>query len=128
MLNIAIQNTGDVAILRCSGRMVLGEAMQTLRGAVVSRANARMIVLDLAQVEFLDASGLAVLLSLNAWAGRQGIQLKLTSPSSFVQRILALTHLDHVFDVSSLEQVLQLLRYPATSDRACCGHAAMLAY
>src|SRR5579872_5456302 len=104
MLNIAIENTLDVAILRCSGRIVRGEALQTLRSAVVARASARIIVLDLAQVSFLDAGGIAVLLSLNEWAGRQGIQFKITSPSKFVQKVLALTRLDRVFDVSSLEQ------------------------
>ena len=128
MLNIVIQNTGDVAILRCSGRMVRGEAMQTLRSTVVSRASARIIVLDLAQVKFLDAGGLAMLLSLNEWAGRQGIQLKLTSPSKFVQTMLAITRLDRVFDMSSLDQVLQLLRCPPERESAAIGHAAMMAY
>jgi anti-sigma B factor antagonist len=128
MLNIVIQNTGDVAILRCSGRMVRGEAMQTLRSTVVSRASARIIVLDLAQVKFLDAGGLAVLLSLNDWAGRQGIQLKLTSPSKFVQTMLAITRLDRVFDISSLDQVLQLLRCRPSRESAGMSHAAMMAY
>jgi len=108
--------------------MVRGEAMQTLRSTVVSRASARIIVLDLAQVKFLDAGGLAVLLSLNDWAGRQGIQLKLTSPSKFVQQMLAITRLDRVFDISSLDQVLQLLRCPAVPEKAAMGHAAMMAY
>jgi anti-anti-sigma factor len=108
--------------------MVRGEAMQTLRATVVSRANARIIVLDIAQVEFLDAGGLAVLLSLNEWAGRQGIQFKLVSPSKFVQKLLALTRLDQVFDISSLDQILQLFRCPPAKDRGCVGHAAMCAY
>lgn len=128
MLNIVIQNTGDIAVLRLSGRMVRGEAMQTLRGAVVSRASARIIVLDLAQVKFLDAGGLAVLLSLNEWAGRQGIQLKLTSPSKFVQQMLTITRLDRVFDMSSWEQVLQLLRCRPSRESAGMSHAAMMAY
>ena len=126
MLNIAIENTGDVAILRCSGRMVRGEATNTMRNVVLARANARMIVLDLAQVEFLDAGGLSTLLSLNSWAGRQGIQLKLTSPSKFVQKILEITRLDHVFDISSLDQVIQTLRYPTSSERLCHSHAQMM--
>jgi anti-anti-sigma factor len=102
--------------------------MQTLRSAVVSRASARIIVLDLAQVKFLDAGGLAVLLSLNEWAGRQGIQLKLTSPSKFVQQMLAITRLDRVFDISSLDQILQLLRCRPARESADAGHAAMMAY
>lgn len=128
MLKIMIQNTGDVAILRCTGRLVRGEALQTLRTTVVSRANTRIIVLDLAQVEFMDAGGLAVLLSLNEWAGRQGIQLKLTSPSKFVQKVLTLTRLDHVFDISSLEQILQTLRCPAPRGNAYLGRTAMFAF
>ncbi len=127
MLNIAIENTVDVAILRCTGRIVRGEGLQALRTAVVARANSRMIILDLAQVEFLDAGGLALLLSLNEWTGRQGIQLKLTSPSKFVQKVLALTRLDHVFDISTLDQVVQTLRYPTASERLCHGHLHMMA-
>jgi anti-anti-sigma factor len=127
MLNIAIENTVDVVILRCTGRMVRGEALQALRAAVVARVNARIIILDLAQVQFLDAGGLALLLSLHEWTGRRRIQMKLTSPSKFVRKVFALTRLDHVFDISTLDQVVQTLRHPTTSERLCHGHLHLMA-
>ena len=41
----------------------------TLRSAVVSEKDSRIVVLDLSEVEALDAGGLNALLSLHQWAG-----------------------------------------------------------
>jgi anti-anti-sigma factor len=109
MLTIDVEKTGDVAVVRCNGRIVRGEEVRTLRSAVVSEKGSRMVVLDLSEVEMLDAGGLATLLSLHQWARSRGIQLKLVNPSHFVSEILTRTRLDHVFDVSTLDHALIVL-------------------
>src|SRR5690242_7081353 len=123
MFTVAVENTGNVAILRCAGRIVRGEAVSSLRNVVTSRTNMRIVVLDIACVEVLDAGGLSALLSLNEWTRNQGIQLKIVGPSPFIRRIFAITQLDHVLDISSLDQALQMLRYPVASERACLAQA-----
>lgn len=139
MLNISAERTGDVAIVSCCGRLVRGESATTLRQAVVSQKEIRVIVLDLTGLEFVDAGGLGTLVSLQQWSRSRGIQLKVVNPAPFVRDLLARTGLDRVVDVSSLaeplwvlsgsndtqclEKVRQLLRAVHTSHHAFAAHA-----
>lgn len=109
MLTVDIEKTGDVAVVKCSGRIVRGEEVRTLRNAVVSEEDTRIVVLDLSEVESLDAGGLAALVSLHHWTRNHGIQLKLVNPSPFVHEMLARTRLSCVFDISSLHDALSIL-------------------
>jgi len=109
MLTIDTEKMGDVAVVRCNGRIVRGEGIRTLRNAVVSETDTRIIVLDLSEVESLDAGGLTALLSLHHWTRSHAIQLKLVNPSNFVREVLERTRLDRVFNISSLHDALQVL-------------------
>ena len=109
MLKIDVEKTAGVAIVRCIGRLIRGEAVSTLRNAVVSEKNTRMILLDLSEVEALDAGGVNALVSLLHWAVDRGIKIKLVDPSPFVREILARFRLDRVFEVSSLGDALVVL-------------------
>jgi anti-anti-sigma factor len=109
MLTIDVEKNGDVAVVRCGGRIVRGEEVRTLRSAVVSEKSSRIVVLDLSEVESLDAGGLTTLLSLHQWARSRGVQLKLVNPSHFVREVLTRTQLDHVFDISTLDHALIVL-------------------
>ena len=109
MLTMDVEKTGDVAVVRLSGRIVRGEEVRSLRNAVVSEKDSRVVVLDLSEVESLDAGGLTTLLSLHQWARSRGVQLKLVNPSHFVHEILTRTKLDHVFDISTLDHALYVL-------------------
>jgi len=109
MLTIDVEKTGDVAVVRCGGRIVRGEEVRTLRNAVVSEKESRIVVLDLTDVETLDAGGLTTLLSLHQWARSRGVQLKLVNPSRFVREMLVRTQLNHVFDISTLDHALYVL-------------------
>jgi anti-anti-sigma factor len=123
MLTIDVEKTGDVAVVRCNGRIVRGEEVRTLRSAVVSEKGSRIVVLDLSEVEMLDAGGLTTLLSLHQWARSRGVQLKLVNPSHFVSEILTRTQLDHVFDVSTLDHALMVL-----GGNPCCHTRVAASY
>jgi anti-anti-sigma factor len=109
MLTIDVEKNSEVAVVHCSGRLVRGVEVCTLRNAVVSEKTTRIIVVDLSQVEFMDAGGLNALVSLHHWTRNHGIQLKLVKPSPFVQEMLTRTRLNRVFDISSLHDVLVIL-------------------
>lgn len=121
MLNIDVERTDEVAVVRCSGRIVRGEEVRTLRNAVVAEKASRILVLDLAEVEAVDAGGLTTLLSLHQWARSRGVQLRLVNPSHFVREVMVRTQLDHVFDISTLNQALFVL------SGADCHHARLAA-
>jgi len=109
MLTIDVEKTGDVAVVRCVGRIVRGAEVRTLRNAVFSQKDIRIVVIDLSDVDMLDAGGLTALLSLQQWAQSRKVQLKLVNPSHFVNEVLTRTGLDHVFEISRLEHALFVL-------------------
>jgi anti-anti-sigma factor len=117
MLTIDVEKTGDVAVVRCVGRIVRGAGIRTLRNAVFSEKDIRIVVIDLSDVEMLDAGGLTALLSLHQWARSRNVQLKLVNPSHFVNEVLTVTGLDHVFEISRFEHALFVLSAPD------CRHA-----
>jgi anti-anti-sigma factor len=117
MLTIDVEKTGDVAVVRCVGRIVRGAGVRTLRNAVFSEKNIRIVVIDLSDVEMLDAGGLTALLSLQQWARSRNVQLKLVNPSHFVNEVLTVTGLYHVFEISRFEHALFVLSAPD------CRHA-----
>lgn len=65
----------------------------------VASSPAQHVVVDMAQVESLDSSGLMVLVGALSFAQRLGRQLVLCSISPSVQIIFELTQLDRVFPI-----------------------------
>jgi anti-anti-sigma factor len=109
MLTIDVEKTGDVAVVRCAGRLVRGQEVCTLKDTVVSEKNTRIVVLDLSAIEMVDAGGLNALVSLHNWTSDRGITLKLVNPSPFVFAMLKCTQLDRVFEISSLHDAFVVL-------------------
>ena len=101
MLNATAQKLGDITVLRCHGRIVIGDACTMLRDAVLSQTHTRVLVLDLAQVDRIDAGGLGVLLGLREWAHANAIILRLMNVTNHVAQVLELTRLDRVFEFCS---------------------------
>jgi anti-anti-sigma factor len=108
-LSIKREQTGDVAVLQCAGRIVRGEALHFLKDAVTCLNRPRVVVLDLSEVEMLDGGGLGMLVFLHRWTHDNHIQLKLVNPSNFVREMLDRTRLTCVFNISSMDDVVEIL-------------------
>jgi anti-anti-sigma factor len=108
MLTVRVERAEDVAVVKCAGRIVRGQEWP-LKTAVLGEERARMVVLDLSDVETLDAGGLTLLVSLHRWTESRRAHLKLVNPRPFVYEMLTRTHLDCVFDISSLNHALAVL-------------------
>ena len=106
MLNVTIQHSEDMAVLRCVGRIVAGDEADILRKAVLSQANRRSVVLDLTRVDAIDGGGMGVLLFLRGWARATEVDLKLMNPTSRVRELFELTNLDSVFEIFSSEDAV----------------------
>ncbi|HWY71703.1 MAG TPA: STAS domain-containing protein [Terriglobales bacterium] len=107
-LNLTIQVLGDVAVLRCSGR-ITAEDTENLRNAVLTPSDIHTVVLDLAEVSTVDAAGLGILASLRLWATETGTQLKLMNLAPLVEEVLEITNLKEQFEICSLSEMLDLL-------------------
>jgi anti-anti-sigma factor len=123
MLNATAQKLGDSTVLRCQGRIVFGAAYVILRNAVLGQTHTRTLILDLAQVDRIDAGGLGVLLGLREWAYSHAVRFQLMNVMNQVERVLELTRLDCVFEFCSVEEMLQLLHFAAAIAPRSIGQA-----
>ena len=105
MLKVHNRNLGNIAILCLQGRLVTGETA-ALRNAVHSQSEMSAVVLDFARVNTIDAAGLGVMLELREEIESKGIEFRLTNVTKLVRRLLELTHLDSVFEITPGEKVL----------------------
>ena len=105
MLNVHAKNLGNVAILCLQGRMVRGETA-ALHKAVQSQSGVSAVVLDLGRVSTVDAGGLGVMLELREQTQSKGIAFKLMNVTKLVSRVLEITRLNSVFEVTSGAEVL----------------------
>ena len=105
MLKVHAKQLGTVAILCLQGRIVRGETA-ALRNAVQAQSSVGTVILDLTRVTAIDAGGLGVMLQLREQAQARGIDLKLMNVTKLVNRVLEITRLNSVFQVTSGAEVL----------------------
>ena len=93
MLTVTVENFEELTVVRCLGRIVRG--YDTLLLCSAAQQAGRNIVLDLTQVDAIDAAGMGALVSLQA----AGVYLKLMNPKRPVRETLKLTNLDTIFEI-----------------------------
>ena len=86
MFSVYIDKVGDMAVLQCEGRIVRSEAAFELREVVTSQRDARVVFIDLSEVNALEGGGLGMLIFFTALGSRpqystQVIQSVAISPS-----------------------------------------------
>jgi anti-anti-sigma regulatory factor len=96
-------------VVECDGRIVRSEAAFALRDSVVSQSDARVIVLDLSEVNALEGGGLGMLIFLQRWAQDHPIDLKLFNRRSSVRARLERTNVPKELEIVGLEDVVDLL-------------------
>ena len=116
-LRYQVECQHGVAVVRCSGRLVRGNALDEFRNGIQRLEHLRVLVVDLSEIEQLDAGGLGALLQVRRWARLNCVQMKLVNPSPFVLRLLQATRLTAVFEISSLEEALCILQSPGDRPR-----------
>jgi anti-sigma B factor antagonist len=91
--------------LDLSGRITLGEASVVVRDVInnlMSKGN-KKILLNLAEVNYIDSSGIGVLVSSFTSVRNQGGELKLLNMSKRIRDLLQITKLYSLFDVKDDE-------------------------
>jgi anti-sigma B factor antagonist len=104
-LHATHRDAGKITVVDLSGRITLGEGSALLRTTIRGLLDdqRRMIVLNLADVDYIDSSGIGELVSgFTAVKGRNG-DLKLLHLTKKVRDLLQITKLYTVFDVFSDE-------------------------
>jgi anti-sigma B factor antagonist len=95
------RDAGQSTVLDLSGRITLGEGSALLRSTVRKLLDEKRtkIILNLADVDYIDSSGIGELVSAYTTAKGRGGELKLLHLSKKVHDLLQLTKLYTVFDV-----------------------------
>jgi anti-sigma B factor antagonist len=99
------REVGGVSVLDIEGRIVLGEESNAFREKVKAllAAGKKKIILNLAQVGYIDSAGLGTLVATFHSARSQGATLKLTNLGSKFKEVLQVTKLMTVFDTYDTE-------------------------
>jgi anti-sigma B factor antagonist len=99
-LDIAESVREDVVILTLKGRLTLGESnLVRERVAQLAAAGKHNIVVDLAAVDYIDSTGLGILVICFTSLKKVGGALKLVNPNKRNVELLLLTKLHTVFEV-----------------------------
>jgi anti-sigma B factor antagonist len=104
-MTITTREVSHVTVVDINGRITLGEETGQLRDTVrnLIAAGKKKIVLNLAQVDFIDSSGVGELVSSFTAVRNAGGDLKLFSLSKKVQDVLNVTKLYTIFDIKEDE-------------------------
>jgi anti-anti-sigma factor len=111
MLNVTVENIGELAVVVCEGRIVQSHSAFKLREAVTSLTDARIVVLELSEVSALGGGGLGMLVFLQRWARENNIRFLLFNPSESVQSALKSAGSIAEFYIPSFEEMMALRAY-----------------
>jgi anti-sigma B factor antagonist len=104
-LTLKTREVSGVTILDLTGKITLGEGGKALRDEVRAHLakGVRKMVLNLAEVSYIDSSGLGELVSAYTATKNLGGELKLMNLTHKVRDLLVITKLLTVFDVKEDE-------------------------
>jgi anti-sigma B factor antagonist len=91
-----VENAGDECILHCAGR-ITSDNVASLRAQVKPTiARFQVVVLDLADVSYIDSSGLGAIVGLYVSAKAANHQFKVTNLNQRLKELFSLTRLGEV--------------------------------
>jgi len=105
-MKIETRTVGDARILDCSGKITLGEGTMSIRSTVrdLVQSGVKKIILNLAEVSYIDSAGVGELVSTYTTVVNNGGQIKLLNLTKKTRELLTITKLLTIFDVSDNEK------------------------
>lgn len=95
-----VREVNRISVVDCEGRLVFGdEALHLREHAKELLKTNKTLVLNLAGVSYIDSGGLGVLVGLLTSARAASGDIKLANPNPRAREVLAVTHLDEVFEI-----------------------------
>ena len=105
-LQLSDRAIGDVVVVDISGRITLGDggdAMLKEKVRSLLQQGRKKLVLNLAEVSYIDSAGLGELVQAYAAAGKNGGALRLLNTTKRIRDLLSITKLLTVFQVFDSE-------------------------
>jgi anti-sigma B factor antagonist len=97
-LTLEVVTTSEEALVRCIGKIIFTSAgaLQTTARELIPKT--KRLVLDLAEMTYLDSFGLGALVGVYLSAKRQQCQLKLINMDQQGQNLLRVTNLTYLLE------------------------------
>ena len=104
-MQIQERAVGDVVVLDLKGKVTMGDGDELLREAVnrLTEKGRKKIVLNLAEVPYVDSVGLGEIVRTYTTVSRQGGSLKLLNLTKRITDLLSITKLLTVFETFDSE-------------------------
>lgn len=104
---IEVRNAPDRTVLCLHGELDLASAPLLEQEIENAGADAAMIVLDLKELQFIDSTGLRIVLAAHERLQERGQEFALTRGSQQVQRLLTITGVgEHLRIIASPDEIL----------------------
>jgi anti-sigma B factor antagonist len=100
-VKLTTRQVGDVTVVDAAGRITLGEGASTFRDKIrdLATGGSKKLLLNLAEISYIDSSGIGELVSGFTTVTNQGGSVKLLNLTKRVQDLLQITKLYTVFEV-----------------------------
>lgn len=94
-MNLSVSTTQQdkVATVTIEGELDLGvrETVEKAIGDAIDAAGTREVIIDLSGLQFIDSSGIGILLKGRRQADRAGVAYRVSAPTGIVRQVLELT-------------------------------------
>jgi len=106
VMKIDSRTVGDIHVLDCRGKITLGDGTQAIRNTIsgILKSGGKKIVLNLADVPYIDSSGIGELVNTHTTVANGGGQLKLLNLTKRIHESLSIMKLLFLFQVYDSEQ------------------------
>ncbi|MEO0513402.1 MAG: STAS domain-containing protein [Planctomycetota bacterium] len=102
-IGVKDETRGEARVLSPEGDIDLNAspALREVVRGVLESGGAKVVVVDLSMVDYMDSSGVATLVDAMRSARKAGVRLWLSSLGPQVRSIFEIARLDRVFDIAS---------------------------
>jgi anti-sigma B factor antagonist len=97
VLTFVIERDGDAAVVKCHGRLVIGTSEELYQEVKNLLPQTKVVVIDLAELTYVDSMGLGTLVRLYASARQEGCEFKLLHLGKQLRNVLKMANLLSVF-------------------------------
>jgi anti-anti-sigma factor len=104
-VDLDIKQSGNICILKLKGRLISGEPVNQFESAFQSALAGGQVYLifDLADVPFMDSSGIGSVVNALRLSTKMGGNVKLVNPASFVAKTFKMVGIISLFTVYESE-------------------------
>ena len=97
VLTFEVARDGNATVVKCHGRLVAGTTQEFYEEVKQLLPLTKLVIVDLAELTYVDSMGLGALVRLHVSARREGCEFKLLHLGKQVRNVLKLTNLLSVF-------------------------------